>query len=105
MYTNAFERNNRVANYVSIISLICNAFLLVTFFVLPQEKSHRHYLSIGLTISLILIAIAFVIPIGANPNFCYNDITPNDLHTDAACAVTGIFVEAGAMGTVVWSKW
>ena len=51
-----------------------------------------------------LIAIAFVIPLGTSPDFCYNDITPNDLHTDLSCGFTGAFVEAGAMGVVVWSK-
>lgn len=81
-----------------------NGLLLLTFIVLPEDKSHRHYMSVGLTVSLIMIAMAFVIPLGTQPDFCYNDITPNNLHTDLSCGFTGALVEAGAMGVVVWSR-
>lgn len=104
VYSDGFDNQARIANYVSIISLVLNTFLLVTFIAIPGEKSHRHYLSIGLTVSLILIAIAFVIPLGTKPDFCHNAITPNNLHTDASCGTTGAFLELGAMGAVVWSK-
>ena len=53
---------------------------------------------------MILIAIAFIIPLGTKPDFCHNAITPKNLHTDSSCAATGVFVEAGAMGAVVWSE-
>jgi hypothetical protein len=104
VYSGDFQDRNHIANYVSIISLVLNTFLLVTFIVIPREKSHRHYLSIGLTASLILIAIAFAIPLGTKPDFCHNAITPNNLKTDASCGATGVFLELGAMGAVVWSK-
>lgn len=103
VYSDSFSRQSRISNYASIVSLIFNIFLLLTFIVLPRDKSHRHYLSIGLTASLILIAIAFVIPLGTKPDFCHNDITPNNMRTDASCAATGVFLELGAMGAVVWS--
>jgi len=103
VYSEAWEEQSKIGNYVSIASLILNSWLLLTFIILPEEKSHRHYLSIGLTVSFLMIAIAFVIPLGTKPDFCYNDITPNNLHTDLSCAFTGAFVEVGAMGVVVWS--
>lgn len=103
VYSDDFQDRTRIANYVSIISLVLNTFLLVTFIVLPREKSHRYYLSIGLTASLILIAIAFVIPLGTNTDFCHNAITPHNLKTDASCGATGVILELGAMGAVVWS--
>lgn len=53
---------------------------------------------------MISIAVAFIVPLGTKPDFCYNDITPNDLHTDLSCAFTGVLIEAGAMGAVVWSE-
>ena len=104
LYSDAFPRKARLANYISTASLILHSFLFLTFIVIPREKSHRHYLSIGLTVSFILIAIAFVIPLGTKPDFCHNVITPNDLHTNASCAATGVFLELGAMGAVVWSR-
>lgn len=45
----------QIANWFNVISLFCNAFMLLSFAVLPPEKSHRHYLSIGLCVSLILL--------------------------------------------------
>lgn len=104
-YSDDFNKQSLIANYVSLASLVLNILLLLSFIVLPEEKSHRHYMSIGLTVSLILMNIAFVIPLGTKPDYCYNDITPNDLHTDLSCGFTGALVEAGAMGVVVWSTW
>ena len=95
----------RLASYISIASLVFNVFLLVTFFVLPREKSHRHYLSVGLSASFVLVAIAFIIPLGTKPDLCYNDITPHNEKTQASCGATGVLVELGAMGAVVWSTY
>lgn len=104
VYSDSFPQRAQIANYISIISLICNSFLLLTFIIIPRDNSHRHYLSTGLTVSLISIAIAFIIPLGTKPDLCHDTITPNNLHTDLSCAFTGVLVEAGAMGAVVWSE-
>ena len=50
------------------------------------------------------IQLAFIIPLGTKPNQCHDAVTPNDLHSDAACAVSGVLLEAGAMAGTVWSK-
>ncbi len=102
IFDDSFQSRVDLASYISIISLVCNVFLLLTFLVLPQEKSHRHYLSVGLTSSFILVALSFVIPLGTQPELCYNDITPHNERTQASCAATGVFVELGALGVVVW---
>ncbi|KAI9679888.1 MAG: hypothetical protein M1817_004903 [Caeruleum heppii] len=46
--------------------------------------------------------ISFIIPLAAKPKQCYNKITPNDLHSDATCAVTGAFLLAGGWWSVMW---
>jgi hypothetical protein len=104
IFNDGFQDKVNLASYLSILSLVCNVFLLATFLLLPREKSHRHYLSVGLTASFILIAISFIIPLGTKPDMCYNDITPHTEKTQASCAATGVLVELGAMGAVVWSK-
>ena len=104
VFADDFEKQIPAANYVAIVSLICTTLLLLTFAVLPEEKSHRHYLSVGVTVSLLLLSLAFIIPLGTKPDYCYNDITFDDMHTDVGCAWTGALLLAGAMGTVVWSK-
>ena len=39
---------------------MCQVFLLLTFAVLPVEKGQRHYLSIGLCVSLMLLEVSTV---------------------------------------------
>lgn len=103
VFSDNFQRLEPTANYVGIASLVCNVLLLLTYLVLPEEKSHRHYLSIGLTVSLILLSIAFVIPLGTKPDMCFDTLTPDNMYTDTGCAWTGALLLAGAMGAIVWS--
>jgi hypothetical protein len=47
--------------YVSPFSLAACVFLLLSWTVLPVEQSHRHYLSVGLIIFVLFIAVSFVL--------------------------------------------
>jgi hypothetical protein len=68
-------------NYLSILSVTLCSFLLLSFLVLPAAQSHRHYLSIGLLIPVLLISLSFAIPVSTNPDYCYDTITPSDMHS------------------------
>lgn len=46
--------------------------------------------------------MAFVIPLAANPEECYDKITPNGMQTSAACAASGSFIIFGGYGAVFW---
>jgi uncharacterized BrkB/YihY/UPF0761 family membrane protein len=50
----------RIANYLAIPSLVACVFLLLSFAVLPKEKSHRHYMSVGLLISVVLLEVCLI---------------------------------------------
>lgn len=47
--------------------------------------------------------IAFIIPLGAKPKQCYNEITPNDMHSSLSCAFSGALLLFGGWMVVVWS--
>lgn len=94
----------QIAYWFNVPALIGQIFLLTTFAVLPSEKRHGHYLSVGLCVSMVMLELAFVIPLGTKPSSCYNDITPNDMHSDLSCAWSGALLEAGALAATVWSK-
>jgi hypothetical protein len=49
--------------------------------------------------------LAFVIPLGADPDQCYDGITPNDMYTSMTCAWSGAFLLAGALAGSMWSKY
>ncbi len=57
VYSNAFQRNLRIAYWFNVPALICQVFLLASFAVLKEKHSHAHYLSIGLCISLALLEV------------------------------------------------
>ncbi len=46
--------------------------------------------------------LGFIIPLGAKPKPCYNDITPNDMYSETTCAFSGACLLAGGWCTVMW---
>jgi hypothetical protein len=41
-----------------VASMVCSAFLLLSFAFLPVSKTHRHYLSICLTIAVVFMEVS-----------------------------------------------
>lgn len=58
IYPDSFKTLTSAASWISAISLICSVFLLVSWAVLPVEKTNRHYLSICLTFSVLLMNVS-----------------------------------------------
>ncbi|KAF2712474.1 hypothetical protein K504DRAFT_204898 [Pleomassaria siparia CBS 279.74] len=102
VYPPVWKQQIRVPNYLSILSVILCGFLLLSFAVLPPEKTHRHYLSVGLLFPVLFISLSFVIPVGSDPQLCYDDITPNNMRNSPSCAWTGSLVVLGGLGCVIW---
>ncbi|KAI7528764.1 hypothetical protein KC331_g15577 [Hortaea werneckii] len=101
-YSDEFSQNVDSAHWVNLPAMVCQIFLLLTFVVLPPEKSHRHYLSVGLCLALILLELGFIVPLAAKPEMCADSITPQDLHSDLSCGWSGALLELGAMAGVIW---
>ena len=102
VYSDNLERNLHIAYWFNVPALILQVFLLATFFFLPEDKSHRHYLSTALCVSLVLLELCFIIPLGTRPSLCYDAVTPADMHSSLSCAWTGALMEFGAMAACVW---
>ncbi|KAI4144344.1 MAG: hypothetical protein LQ340_006692 [Diploschistes diacapsis] len=49
-----------------------------------------------------LISLAFMIPIWAKPDECFDPITANDMYTNMACAWSGAIVLFGGLAAVMW---
>src|SRR5271154_3339765 len=54
-----FEQRTQIANWVNVGALLLTIFLLLSFSILPVKWTHRHYLSICLTISVGLIEVSW----------------------------------------------
>ncbi|KAF2843100.1 hypothetical protein M501DRAFT_926249, partial [Patellaria atrata CBS 101060] len=93
----------RIVDWIGLASLCLCIFLLLSYAVLPPEKSHRHYLTVGLVMAITLVQISFVIPLATDPELCTNDITPRDQYDSLSCAWSGALVLAGAIGIAVWA--
>lgn len=102
LYPESFNTSYRVAEALNVAGLICLVILLITYLVLPADKTRRHYLSYCLIIAAILMALGFVIPFGAQPEQCYDEITPNDMYSSLTCAFSGAFLISGGMSMAVW---
>ncbi|KAJ4372181.1 hypothetical protein N0V83_003954 [Neocucurbitaria cava] len=102
LYPPEFNTWYRVAEALNVAGLICLLFLLISFIVLPAEKTRRHYLSYCLIIAAMFMALGFVIPFGANPDQCYDEITPNDMYSSLTCAFSGAFLISGGLSMAVW---
>ncbi|KAK4570232.1 hypothetical protein LTR86_002312 [Recurvomyces mirabilis] len=101
-YSDTFERNKNIAYRFNVPALICQVFLLLTFAVLKKKHSHVHYLSIGLCVSLVVLELSFIIPLGTKPKMCHDAVTPNDLHSSMSCGWSGGLLEAGSMAGATW---
>ncbi|PZC97260.1 hypothetical protein A1F95_04867 [Pyrenophora tritici-repentis] len=80
IYAPNWRTRLRIPNYLSILSVTLCTFLLLSFLALPPSKTHRHYLSVGLLIPVLLVSLSFSIPVTTNPDYCHNAITPADMH-------------------------
>ncbi|KAK4097519.1 hypothetical protein N658DRAFT_433790 [Parathielavia hyrcaniae] len=101
-YPDSFQTMGTAANWVAVVSSVCCVFLLLSWAVLPVDKTYRHYLSISLTAAIMSMNLGFVIPLAGNPDQCFDDITPHSMHTAPICATSGFFLLLGGWGAVLW---
>jgi hypothetical protein len=58
LYPDNFNTITDAANWVNVAGIVCVMFLLLTWAVLPVEKTHRHYLSICLAIAVVFMEVS-----------------------------------------------
>ncbi|KAI0383711.1 hypothetical protein F5Y04DRAFT_19411 [Hypomontagnella monticulosa] len=101
-YPDNFNTATAAADWINVAGMICCGFLLISWIVLPVEKTHRHYLSISLTCAVALMNLGFIVPLAAKPNQCFNEITPHGMDTSSVCAASGSFLLAGGWAGIMW---
>ena len=52
-----FDALPATTGWLNVTGIICCLLLLLSYIVLPADKTNRHYLSVGLVISLCLIQV------------------------------------------------
>ena len=52
-----FTHLTTVTGWLNVSGIICCAILLLSYVILPVEKTSRHYLSVGLVVALCLIQV------------------------------------------------
>ncbi|KAG9257817.1 G-protein coupled receptor [Emericellopsis atlantica] len=103
VYPDTFNTLTDAANWVATASGICCLFLLASWACLPVEKTNRHYLSVGITIGVLLMSFGFIIPLAAQTDQCYDKITPHSMHTNPSCGASGAFLLLGGWAGVMWA--
>jgi hypothetical protein len=103
VYPDSFDTVSEVANWIAVASSVSCLCLLFSWAALPVEKTNRHYLSICLTIGVLLMNLGFVIPLAAEPEQCYDRITPHSMQSNTLCGVSGSFIILGGWAGVMWA--
>ncbi|KAI1493121.1 hypothetical protein F5X96DRAFT_677263 [Biscogniauxia mediterranea] len=101
-YPDTFDAATGAANWINVVGMVCCVFLLISWIVLPVERTHRHYLSICLTCAIVLMNLGFIIPLAGKPEQCFDTITPNGMDSSSICAASGAFLLAGGWAGVIW---
>ena len=52
----------RIANWLNVGGIVCAAVILLSFVVLPVEKTHRHYLSVCLILGVAMMQVSSLSP-------------------------------------------
>lgn len=102
IYSDTFTTSYRVAEGINLIGFAACLFLMVSWAILPPKQTRRHYLSVGLVIGAMSLALGFIIPFAAQPEQCFDEITPNDMYSSLECAWSGAFIIAGGLSIAVW---
>jgi hypothetical protein len=103
VYPDYFDTLTVLANWVATVSAIFCAFLLLSWTFLPVEKTSRHYLSVCLTAAVGLMNLGFVVPLAAQPEQCYDEITPHSMYTNPVCGASGALLLFGGWAGVMWT--
>ncbi|ODA79573.1 hypothetical protein RJ55_05167 [Drechmeria coniospora] len=103
VYPDSFVTVTVIANWVAAVSALCCLLLLVSWAALPVEKTNRHYLSVCFTFGVLLMNLGFVIPLAAQPDQCYDRITPHSMNTSIVCGASGTLLLLGGWCGVMWS--
>jgi hypothetical protein len=103
IYPESFHTVSTVTNWIAAAGSVCCVFLLVSWAFLPVEKTNRHYLSMCLTLAVLLMNLGFVVPLAAQPDQCHDEITPNSMQTSAVCGASGALLMFGGWGGVMWA--
>lgn len=102
VYSDRFRSIPEVTNWLNVAGLACCLSLLISYFVLPVEKTSRHYLTVGFVVAVCILQLGFIIPLGARPDQCHDSITPNNMYSDLSCALSGAFLLAGGFAAIMW---
>lgn len=102
VYSDDFNTIPKAANWLNVAGMVCSVLLLISFVVLPVQRTNRHYLTIGLVVAICFLQLGFIIPLGANPEQCHDAITPNDMYSDMTCALSGAFLLFGGFAAIMW---
>ena len=53
--------------WLHVVGFVLMSFMLISYIFLPAQKTRSHYLSVCLIVSVMLVALGFIVPLGANP--------------------------------------
>lgn len=102
MYDDQFHTLSDGAAWTNVVGFVLCGILLVSYAVLPKKVTRRAYLNIVLIMGIMILELGFIIPLGQQPDQCFDAVTPNGMKSSTTCAVGGGFAAFGGMALVCW---
>ncbi|CAI4213740.1 unnamed protein product [Parascedosporium putredinis] len=90
VYPESFNTMSTVANWLSVVAAVCNVFLLLSYAVLPVDKTHRHYLT-----------RLYNTARGETRTMLQRNY-PHDMETSTVCAASATALLFGGFAAVMW---
>ncbi|KAL1955897.1 hypothetical protein VTO42DRAFT_7970 [Malbranchea cinnamomea] len=94
-YDEALEGMVNKAAWSAIPILALVVFIIASHLVLPVEATGRHFITTSATVGFVIFQLAWIIPLGSEPEMCRDDITAHDLRSDLRCAFSGASILFG----------
>lgn len=102
MYDDQFHALSDGAAWANVAGFILCGILLISYVFLPEKVTRRAYLNIVLLIGIMILELGFIVPLGQQPEQCFDPVTPNGMKSSVTCAVGGGFAAFGGMALVCW---
>ncbi|CZT19573.1 uncharacterized protein RCC_05424 [Ramularia collo-cygni] len=102
VYDDHFHGQSDGAAWANVAGFILCGILLISYAALPAKVTRRSFLNIILLIGIMMLELGFIIPLGQQPEQCFDPVTPNGMRSSATCAAGGGFATFGGMALVSW---
>ncbi|KAF9128260.1 hypothetical protein BGX30_014405 [Mortierella sp. GBA39] len=99
----ALDKGFRMTNIMRAVSMVFSFILMVSYFCLPDKRSHPSALILFFAICVFLFSVVVIFPlIDTNAMQCFDEYTPSTQQNNLKCAIQGAMLIFASVSTCAW---